>query len=307
MNDTISQEVVLSDTFAAIAERYLNPTKVWGYSWGFSKLDELTGGIHHGDVNELTLVGARSGGGKSSFGISVALSVAIQFKKEWPMKDVRIILLEMEPIVCMRRIISQLSGVSLTAIKTGFMSELEYARVEKTKRVLSGLPIRWVRGKKTAGDISRIVRAMIDDYECGYWLVDHIGIIDTPDGNEAYLLGQISKELLALARSTAPGMILGQLNRGGFGRKDPTPTAADLRGSDRPYHDADNVFFLHRPDTYLPKGEERRTDVEVGYVILDKQRDGVSGIKTPLVYVTPTAQWSDMTDESLAAIEQDSA
>jgi replicative DNA helicase len=225
---------VAERTFKTLHARYRDPKKVWGYSWGFDKLNELTGGIQWEGTKELTVVGARSNVGKSAFGMRVALEVAQQFKKEFPGLEVRIILLEMTPDACYQRLIGQIAGVSLTRLRSGFMEPYEWQQVERAKVALDGLPITYLSGSYHVDSIKQFVAGDLGTgRSCGYWLLDHIGIVPTEaarNANQSFSLGEISRGLLTVARRYAPGMVLAQLNRESVKRKDPTPNAADTTG-----------------------------------------------------------------------------
>ncbi|MDR2895040.1 MAG: replicative DNA helicase, partial [Propionibacteriaceae bacterium] len=82
-----------------------------GISTGFTGLDELTNGLHPG---QMIIVGARPGAGKSTLGLDFARSAAIHQKM-----TTAIFSLEMSASEIMMRLLSAEASVPLHAIRTG--------------------------------------------------------------------------------------------------------------------------------------------------------------------------------------------
>ncbi|GHO45158.1 DnaB-like helicase C-terminal domain-containing protein [Ktedonospora formicarum] len=305
----VTQADAIDRTLETLEYRYMHPTHVWGYRSGFERLDVKTGGIRFrsdeipGEANELTVVAGRSGVGKSSFGMSVAINVARTFQKEYPGLQVRISLLEMEPETCMKRLIGQIAGVPIKSLSSGYYSPEERRRVQKAGKILKDLPIVYMRGAHNVDKIRDFVTVKSKTgMACGFWLVDHIGLVPTDlankTGNQSFSLGQVSRALHDLARNYAPGYVLAQLNRESMKRKDPRPTAADLYGSDRIMQDTDNLILLHRPELYAEKSPiDAMSEGEVAEAIIEKQRDGEANIIVPMTYIPRYALWNDLKDE----------
>nr|WP_249033492.1 DnaB helicase C-terminal domain-containing protein [Thermosporothrix hazakensis] len=280
-----------------------NPSDVWGWSWGFVKLDKLTGGIQWEGTSELTVLGARPSIGKSSFMLSVVLSVARQYAREYPGLEVRVILLEMTPMQVQLRAASALSGVNVIKMRRGQLTFEEKRRVDAAFAHLASLPIKWLKGKHDVSTISKYVRTPSEQSgrSCGFWALDHIGIVPTPDamrtGNTTFSLGNLSGQLHSLAREVAPGLVLAQLNRQSTQRKDPTPTASDLYGADKILQDCDNLLLLHRPEKYIERAPDEVPERELAYVLVAKQREGFDGVKIPVLYINSFGGWADLSEE----------
>jgi len=307
----------LDELMRTLEFRKMHPTDVWGYPCGFDRLDKATGGIRFksddtpGDSNEMTVVDARSGVGKSAFGMSVSLSVARKFKREYPGLEVRIFLMEMDPAQVQKRLVAQMAGVPIYELSTGrYSSPGAWDRIEKASKKLKGLPIVYRKGAASVDAIGSFVkgRNTRDDRYCGFWMLDHIGLVPTDAGrnsNTSFVLGTVSRSLHELCRSVAPGYVLCQLNRESLKRKDPTPTAADLYGSDRIMQDTDNLLLLHRPKLYTNGGDgEARPatpddDAEMAQIIVEKQRDGAAGKVIPMNYVPRYAMWADIQEDEV--------
>jgi replicative DNA helicase len=298
----VSHDVVAAEGRKLIESRYMNPVEVSGYRYGFDKLDYLTRGIHSVNdtgTNELTVVAARSGTGKSSFGMTVCLNVAVQFKREYPGLEVRIVLLEMTPTACYTRLVSQLADVPLRKIQTGYMTAIEKRMVDQAMKRLDGLPIVYLQGAHSTEFIDEFVRAESKaKRRCGYWMVDHIGIVPAPNTrNQSFTLGAVARDLHFTARKYAPGLVLAQLNREGLKRKDPTPGVMDLYGSDQITHHADNLIFLYRPETLVRRNADEELEEELAFIIIEKQREGVAGKKIPAVYLPRQVLWCDAAED----------
>lgn len=316
-----SQKDVIARTRETLRYRYMHPTDIWGYESGFKRLDKMTGGIRFkseetpGESNEMTVVAGRSGVGKSAFGMSVAIHVAQKFKLEYPGLEVRINLLEMEPEQCSKRLVAQIAGLPIYTLQTGRYTAQELRRVNKALDILDDLPIFYMRGAHEVGRIGNFIKGQNKEtgLTCGFWMIDHIGLVPTEaskNSNSSFVLGNVSRALHDIAREHAPGYVLAQLNRGSMLRKDPTPTAADLYGSDRIMQDTDNLLLLHRPEMYVESGgeepekqpvaEDVTDDEEVAVVIVEKQRDGAAGKRIPMNYLPKYALWADIQSEEYA-------
>ncbi|GHO55494.1 DnaB-like helicase C-terminal domain-containing protein [Ktedonobacter robiniae] len=299
----LRQEEVADKTIARIRERYMNPTDIWGYSWGFDLLDKETGGIQHKDgngANELTILAARSNAGKSSFGVSVGISVAEQFKEQYPGLQVRIITLEMDADQMLQRLLGQLADVPLRSLNTGRMTPDELRRIEAAHRKLAKLPIAYVQGGNDIGMIEDFIRRKDgkSNQSCGFWILDHVGIVPSGvadrTGNHTFALGQISRQLHEIARQYAPGLVLSQLNRESLKRKDPTPTLTDIYQSDKLVQDADKVLLLHRPEMFEERGDVDEEQDELSFCIVGKNRSGRAGRKLPMAFSPRVALWGDL-------------
>ena len=303
----VRQSAVSERTMELVRKRYMSPSDVWGYSWGFDALNQKTGGIHAKEdsgTNELTILGARSNVGKSSFAQTVSVNLAMQFAEEYPGLQVRVISLEMSPAALYRRAVGQLAGVRLWNMMTGRLTPDELRRLEKADRKLSKLPISYIEGSHDIGAIEEFI-AREDTktgQKCGYFVLDHIQIIPSTDanrtGNHTWALGNISRQLHHIAREHCPGLVLAQLNRESLKRKDATPNASDIAQSDKILQDADLVLLLHRPELFEDTPNDSDGE-ELALCIIEKQREGPAGIKLPMGFDKKTAMWTNLPEESV--------
>ena len=91
-------------------------------------------------------------------------------------------------------------------------------------------------------------------------------------------IGDMSRGIKALARELdIPVICAAQLNRGPADRPTHTPRMSDLRESGSIEQDADVVALLHNED-YYHRGEEGYVPTGLTKLIVEKQRNGPTGI-----------------------------
>ncbi len=229
---------------------------------GFARLDELMdGGFRNG---ELTYLGSRPGVGKSALALQVGASVGRK-------AGVLYISREMTVDALVRRLLVQESGVPLKALKRAAKEPLN----DVTKRVLeqgakSLLPVQmWLT---TAVNTPGQLDALLETYQMsslGLVIVDYLQILSADEytRDSRARVEQVSSALKRLTlKYSLPFLVLSSLSRPPRD-KDWEPGLADLRESGELEHDADTVWFLHRPDLNKPETK----------FILAKQRDGSVG------------------------------
>lgn len=126
---------------------------------GFSKLDDITGGLEGGDV---IVIGARPGVGKSAFTSQIILKMAKAGKR------IGFYNLEMSEKQVYERLLSNQSGIRLSRIRRAvrFLGD-EKERFDKANTALGGMDILVSSGTKSISDIRN---------ECRYQELDCIVI-----------------------------------------------------------------------------------------------------------------------------------
>ena len=119
-------------TVKKIEDLTYNHALVTGVETGFERLDELTTGLHSG---ELIVVAARPGVGKTSLCLSIALNSAIRFKK-----SVAIFSLEMAADQLALRMLSSEARVSMHRLRSGKTYDNEWGNITIAASNLSGPP-----------------------------------------------------------------------------------------------------------------------------------------------------------------------
>lgn len=238
---------------------------VTGLSTGFSILDAVLGGMNQ---QEMIVLGARPGMGKSALALQIGIAAARQMrdaaKAGGERQGVLIESLEMEAKQLGRRAMAWLADVPVAALKSG--RHASYAsQIVAARREVVDLPllIEDMPGQ-TARQLQLRARAAARRFgKLGLVIVDHMHIV-RPESADAknggtWAVGQISNALKRMAKEfQCPVLALAQLSRGVEGRDDKRPTLADLRYSGEIEQDADAIMFLYREEYYLPKGEPAR-------------------------------------------------
>jgi replicative DNA helicase len=237
---------------------------------GFSDLDALMS-MRPG---QLIVVGARPGGGKSTFGMDVARRVGIKLHE-----PVYFLTLEMSRTELMKRMISAEAKVSLHAIlhhrlDQPMLTDGDWDRIaEATKRIeKSAITIDDASGVGLARIRARL-RHMKRTTGVRLAVIDYLGILTTPGRVETrqQVIADLTRGLKQIAREIGiPIILLAQLNRQVMGRPDRRPMASDLKDSGAIEADADVVILLHREDMY-EKESPRAGEADF---IVDKHRSG---------------------------------
>ncbi len=255
-----------------------------GASTGFYELDKITGGLRSG---ELVIVGARTGMGKTSFAMDIALHAA----KTMPVKFFS---LEMAKKQIAPRALSFFSQVSLKRTINADIDESElhsqYAVIEKLRDLC--LYMEFEAGL-SIGEICSSSHAFTARHGKGLILIDHLHYLKTGEKaneNRNIELGKITHSLKELAKKLdIPILLLSQLNRDidRNAAKDKMPRLSDLRDSGNIEQDADMVWFIHRPGYYDNNSDPSETRVKVA-----KNRSGPTG-EVKLHFDTTTTKFSD--------------
>lgn len=232
----------IEDLAAAALERYRSPAPP-ALSTGWPELDSiLNGGLRPGT---LTVVGARTGVGKSVIGANVATNVARRGA------GALIVSLEMPDAELTDRILANVGGVNLTGITAARLSDAEWQRLEWANGRLRGWPLGIVDEphlglvgiRSHARDRIRTARGL------ALLVVDYLQLVAPADPRqtEQEQVSRNSRGLKLLAKELdIPVVALAQINRGPEMRADNRPRLSDLRSSGAIEQDADVVWLLYR-------------------------------------------------------------
>lgn len=247
---------------------------VTGIPSGFTDLDNMTTGFQPSDF---VLVAARPSMGKTAFVLNILQYVAI--KKERPCLFFS---LEMSKEQLVNRLFSMDSGIDAQNLRTGTLSDNDWAvLVETTARVggskividdTPGISVSEMRSRCRKLKLEKGLDLIIIDY-----LQLMSGGGSRRSDSRQQEVSDISRSLKALAREMeCPVIALSQLSRAPEARPDKRPMLSDLRDSGAIEQDADLVMFLYRDD-YYNKDSEKKGEAEV---IIAKQRNGPIGTVT---------------------------
>ena len=273
-SDYTSMEDLLINAFDRIENLHKNRGALRGLKTGFHDLDKLTAGLQKGD---LIIVGARPAMGKTTFAQNVAVNVC-NYNKD---TGVLFFSAEMASNEIIDRMISEVSGIDNWKIRTGNISDADFAKIGDTLSEMSELPL-YIDDTSALNIVelrNRARRAKHEHPEIGLIVIDYLQLLQGTDryaGNRVQEVTEISRGLKTLARELEiPVMALAQLSRNVTGRENPRPVLSDLRESGSIEQDADLVMFLHRVD-YYHIGEEDYEDTNITELILAKHRHGAT-------------------------------
>jgi replicative DNA helicase len=255
----------------AIQERFKEIENIKKGHWsgaiptGFSDLDTLLqGGFRKCD---LSIICARPGMGKSSFQLAIALNVAGDGR------SVGVFSLEMSIRALTTRLLSMKSLVTGESIRTGRVTDAEFAKLREAGEYLSSLPIYIDdSGGLTVMDI----RERLSKQPCEMVFVDYLQRLYHREAiGETEMVTKVSRGLKDLAKEFGvPFVVACQLSREIEKRRDKRPRLSDLRQSGQIEQDADSVIGLYRAELY--DDDPSFTGYCEAHVI--KQRDGQLGV-----------------------------
>jgi len=264
--------VVVSSELERLDEARRLGLSATGLSTGFRKLNDLTAGLHKGD---LYIIAARPGHGKSSLVMNIAANVAR------PGEDgVGVFSLEMPKEQIALRLACSERGIDSASVRRNVLNNDQFAELRQAAVDLAQMPL-WVddtaaisllelraRTRKLQRDLTA-GRMSVPCKRLGLVCVDYLqlmrGVRDRGDSREQEI-GSISRGLKQLAKDlNIPVIALSQLNRDTEKQgKDHRPKLSSLRESGNIEQDADSVWFIYRPDMYPTlRFYERASGVDV--------------------------------------------
>ncbi|MBQ2695138.1 replicative DNA helicase [Candidatus Saccharibacteria bacterium] len=272
-SDYSSMDQLLADAFDRIEELHKNKGALRGLKTGFRDLDKKTAGFQKGD---LIIIGARPAMGKTTFAQNLAYNIA-----SINGKGALFFSMEMASNEIVDRMISDVSGVNNWNIRTGNLTDDEFAKIGDAMAEMDELPIYIDdTSSMTIVELRNKARRAMHDHDIGIVIVDYLQLIQGSNryaGNRVQEVTEISRGLKILARELEiPVIALAQLSRNVTGRDDPRPVLSDLRESGSIEQDADLVMFLHRPD-YYRQNDDNYEETHITELLVAKHRHGAVG------------------------------
>lgn len=238
--------------------------------YGFVDLDHRTHGMH---PEELILVAARPGVGKTAFAMNVVRDVSCKQGEA-----VFIASLEQSDIELANRIIAIEGKIHSQRMRGGKLKDTEL--VDFSEAITRLKPSRVIFDHAANQNIYRIVnnaRRFKQSHDIKLVVVDYVQLVDSDRrvGVQRHeQVGEISRKLKQLAKELKiPVLAVVQVNRKSEDRKE-GPGLADLRESGSLEQDADTVIILSRKDTPVTMDGE---ELQIIKVDVAKQRSGPVG------------------------------
>ncbi|SES00492.1 replicative DNA helicase [Propionibacterium cyclohexanicum] len=217
-----------------------------GVPTGFVDLDELTNGLHPG---QMVIVAARPAVGKSTLALDFARSAAVQNHLTTAYFS-----LEMSQTELVMRLLSAEAGVALNHIRNGKMSEDDWQQIVRKTGIVQEAPLYIDDSPNlTMMEIRAKARRLKQRNDLKLVIIDYLQLMTSGRKVESRQVevSEFSRQIKLLAKELEiPVVALCQLNRGPEQRNDKKPMLSDLRESGSLEQDADVVILLHREDVY---------------------------------------------------------
>lgn len=290
---------VVNETIKEISNIPKDGNMVTGLPTGFVELDKMTTGFHD---DELIIIAARPGVGKTSFALNVAQFVGLHTDK-----TVAMFSLEMSGEQLVQRMLASEGLIDSQHLRTGQLDEDEWNNLVMASDSLAktSIYIDDTPGIKMSEIRAKSRRLAKEKGNLGLVVIDYLQLIEGPRSESRQQeVSAISRQLKKLAKELhVPVIALSQLSRSVEQRQDKRPVLSDIRESGSIEQDADIVSFLYRDDYYRDESEDSEDDdsgeiapeedngeVEV---IIEKNRSGSRGT-VKLMFSKPYNRFSNL-------------
>ena len=245
-------------------------SEITGLSTGFYEFDKLISGLHE---NELIILAARPGMGKTAFALNIATNVARNTKK-----NVAIFNFEMSAEQLVNRMFSSIGQINFGKFRNGNFDNDDWVKLQESVSILSetNIKIDDTPGSTISDIRSKCRRLASSENGLALVVIDYLQLINGSSknrDNRQQEVAEISRGLKMMAMELhVPVIALAQLSRSVEGRPDKRPLMSDLRESGSIEQDADMVGFLYRDDYY--NKEAINNEVSISEFIIGKNRNG---------------------------------
>jgi replicative DNA helicase len=217
-----------------------------GVPTGFKDLDDLTNGLHPG---QMIVLAGRPGSGKSTAGLDIARSCSVKHGL-----TSAIFSLEMSKTEITMRLLSAEARVPLHHMRSGTMSDDDWGRLARRMGEVAEAPLFIDDSPNlTMMEIRAKARRLKQRHDLKLVVIDYLQLMSGNKKAESRQqeVSELSRNLKLLAKELeVPVIAMSQLNRGPEQRTDKKPQLSDLRESGSIEQDADMVVLLHREDMY---------------------------------------------------------
>ncbi|AOY55453.1 MAG: hypothetical protein RI933_1008 [Actinomycetota bacterium] len=243
-----------------------------GVPTGFTDLDELTHGLHGG---QLVIVAARPAVGKSTLALDFARHAAIKANKATIFFS-----LEMGRAEIAMRMLSAEAQIPLQSLRKGNLQDSDWAKLAATRGQINDAPLFIDDSPNmTLVEIRAKCRRLAQRIDLKMVVIDYLQLMTSGKKVESRQqeVSEFSRALKLLAKElNVPVIAISQLNRQAEQTKDKKPEISHLRESGSLEQDADVVILLHR-EAIGEKDHPRAAEADI---ILAKQRNGPTGTIT---------------------------
>ncbi len=251
---------IMSEVLENIDARARESKSITGVPTGFTKLDEITAGLQ---PENLIIVAARPGVGKTSWALNVATNAALIHRI-----PVFVFSLEMSKHELIERMLAGEARIDSNRMRRGLIEYNEWKnkiypagnRISQAPILIDdspGVNILELRAKarRFRSDPRFFPANPKGPPPLGLVVIDYLqlasGLGGRREESREREIAEISRGLKALAKELhIPIIAVSQLNRSVEKREDKTPQLSDLRESGAIEQDADIILFIHRDEMY---------------------------------------------------------
>lgn len=287
--DYVSFSDALEETINEIDANSNRPDGVYGVPTDFIEFDEMTGGLHGG---QMIVIAARPGVGKSTLALDIARSASIHHQMTTVFFS-----LEMSRTELAMRILSAEGKISMGRLKKGDLDTEGWTNLATLQGRIDSAPLFIDDSPNmTLMEIRAKCRRLKQRNDLKLVVLDYLQLMSSGKKVESRQqeVSEFSRSLKLLAKELdVPVIALSQLNRGSEQRTDKRPMVSDLRESGSIEQDADMVILLHREDMYNPDSER----VGEADMIIAKHRGGPTRT-IPLAFSGKYSRFNNMANEA---------
>jgi replicative DNA helicase len=256
----------LAELLARMHQERTRTSDLLGQPTGLDSMDKLTRGFQPG---EITVVGSRSGVGKSSL---MCQAAAANCRKKTP---VLLFSLEMSRQQLQRRLLAEDSGIPFPRIADPlWATDSDMAEIKRSAARINEWPLRIIdESGLSIEKLTAMARLAVRRDGVKLVTVDYCQIVNAQGRDERLRVAAVSRGLTRLAKDEGvPVLALSQLARPDRREPNRRPLMSDLRESSQLETDAHVIGLIHREWTE----EEGRASAE-GELIIAKHRSGETG------------------------------
>lgn len=287
--DYVSFSEALEETINEIDANSNRPDGVYGVPTDFIEFDELTGGLHGG---QMIVIAARPGVGKSTLALDIARSASIHHQMTTVFFS-----LEMSRTELAMRILSAEGKIPMSELKKGDLGTEGWTNLATLQGRIDSAPLFIDDSPNmTLMEIRAKCRRLKQRNDLKLVVLDYLQLMSSGKKVESRQqeVSEFSRSLKLLAKELdVPVIALSQLNRGSEQRTDKRPMVSDLRESGSIEQDADMVILLHREDMYNPDSQR----VGEADMIIAKHRGGPTRT-IPLAFSGKFSRFNNMANEA---------
>lgn len=262
-----------------------------GLRTGFTKFDEMTGGLRAG---EMFILAARPSMGKTALALNIAWNVATRL-----FQPVAIFSLEMSTESLLLRMLCSAARIDSHRMRAGYLNEGERQKLRACANQMVEAPVYIddAANLDLMGIHAKLLSAQHrEGIKFGLVVVDYLQLMATTKAeNRNQEVSRLSRGLKLMSKELGcPFLVLSQLSRDAEKRPgDKRPQLSDLRESGSLEQDCDLCAFIFREEVYKRDREDLRGVAEL---ILAKQRSGPIG-KIDLVFMHSMTKFENRSED----------